>query len=64
MKNKILLYGQGFSENYGRYSVQVSNVFSYTMDMNPTNRQHSHYEYEFNVVISGTGSYLERGNEY
>lgn len=64
MKNKIIISGQGFTENYGRYSVQVSNVFSYTMDMNPTNKQHSHYEYEFNVVISGTGTYQERGREY
>ena len=58
MKVRISLSGQGFSANYGKYTVQVSNALSYTMDRVPTNKQHSHCEYEFNLVISGTGRYL------
>jgi AraC family transcriptional regulator, transcriptional activator of pobA len=64
MKNRIFLSGQGFNATYGRYSVQVSNVLSYTMDINPTNKRHSHSEYEFNLVVSGTGKYFEGDHVY
>ena len=57
MKNKIVLSGQGFTAHYGRYSVEVSKVLSYTMDEQSTNTRHSHSEYEFNLVVSGTGQY-------
>jgi len=64
MKNRIFLAGQGFSNNYGKYSVQVSNVFSYTMDRNPSNKRHSHCEFEFNLVLSGTGHYYVNDEVY
>ncbi len=56
--------GQGFKAHYGKYSVQVSNVLSYTMNMNPTNKKHSHSEFEFNLVISGSGRYFHEDTVY
>lgn len=64
MKNRIILSGQGFKDHFGKFSVQVSDVLSYRMDANPTNKVHSHAEYEFNLVISGTGFYYHDGTTY
>lgn len=64
VKNYISIFGHGFSENYGRYYVTVSHALSYYLDRNPTNKQHFHPEYEFNLVVSGSGKYYEEGKTY
>ncbi len=64
MKNLISIYGHGFYENYGRHCVSVSHALSYLLDRNPSNKLHFHPEYEFNLVVSGSGKYYDEGRSY
>ncbi|MEW5816752.1 MAG: AraC family transcriptional regulator [Spirochaetota bacterium] len=58
MRNIINVTGRSVSENFGKYRLNISNAYSYTLNINPSNRLHMHDEYEFNLVLSGTGKYF------
>lgn len=65
MKPDVRFLGAGFSAHYGKYSIRVSSAVTLIWNAIPTNRMHMHTEeYEFNLVLAGTGEYHHRDEVY
>ncbi len=65
MENIIAISGTKFEETVGKHHITVSEAHSYVLDINPSNRLHQHAdEYEFNIVLSGTGTYYQYNTTY
>jgi len=61
MRPNIGIHGTGFSDSFGRYNLRVSSARTLVWSEYPTNRRHMHKEeYEFNLVLSGSGEYHHR----
>lgn len=65
MKHQIGILGTGFQAHYGRYSLRASSARTLVWREYPTNRRHFHKEeYEFNLVLDGSGEYHHRDEVY
>jgi AraC-like DNA-binding protein len=65
MRPDVKFIGTGFSAHYGKFNIQVSHAVTLIWNAIPTNRPHMHTEeYEFNLVLAGSGEYHHRDKVY